>query len=224
MAPGQDNTMTDKETLWAILKLTSNGSNWVTFKTCFLFAMAGRDVGGHFNRSDTAPPAPTLSTLDEIKWTTADRDRQQTHSLAVKKWKHNEHVACAQLAQVISDSLLITIQHAGTMADMWQIIITEFDRKGRMVQVDLCRRMMEKHMSETDDIRDHLNDMALSYEHLSSMGVAIHDEDYASMVLMSLPNSYTTHLETLVDAAISSGCTFTAQDFISKAIELLDQQ
>src|SRR5882724_3543616 len=107
---------------------------------------------------------------------------------------------------------------------MWQIIVTEFDRKGCMVQVDLCCHMMEKCMSETDDICAHLDDMALSYERLSGMGVAIHDEDYASMVLMSLPNSYTTHLETLTDATISSRCTFTTQDFISKAIELLDKQ
>jgi len=215
--------MTDKETLWAIPKLTSDGSNWVTFKTCFLFAMAGCDVGGHFNRSDTAPPTPTLRTPDETKWTTIDRDRQQTHPLAVKKWKHNEHITCTQLAQVVLDSLIIRTQHAGTVADMWQIIVTEFDRKGCMVQVDLCCHMMEKCMSETDDICAHLDDMALSYERLSGMGVAIHDEDYASMVLMSLPDSYTTHLETLVDTAISSGCTFTAQDFISKAIELLDK-
>jgi len=55
------------------------------------------------------------------------------------------------------------------------------------------------------------------------MGVTIHDEDYASMVLMSLPDSYTTHLETLMEAAISSGHTFTTQDFISKAIELSDK-
>ena len=67
MGPGQDNTMTDKETLWAIPKLTSDGSNWVTFKTCFLFAMAGHNVDGHFNGSDTAPPVPTFSTLDETK-------------------------------------------------------------------------------------------------------------------------------------------------------------
>ena len=79
-------------------------------------------------------------------------------------------------------------------------------------------------MSETDDIRTHLDDMALSYEHLSGMGVAIHDEEYASMVLMSLPDSYTTHLETLADATISSRHTFTAQYFISKAIELLDKR
>ena len=93
MGPSQYNTMTDKETLWAIPKLTSDGSNWVTFKTHFLFAMAGHNVNGHFDRSDTTPPAPTLSTLDETKWTTTDRDRQQTHSLAVKKWKHDKHIA-----------------------------------------------------------------------------------------------------------------------------------
>ena len=72
MGPSQDNTMTDKETLWAIQKLTSNVSNWVTFKTCFLFAMASHDVNGHFDGSDTTPPAPTFSTPDETKWTTAD--------------------------------------------------------------------------------------------------------------------------------------------------------
>ena len=55
------------------------------------------------------------------------------------------------------------------------------------------------------------------------MGVVIHDKDYASMVLMSLPESYTTHLEMLADVAVSSGHTFTAYDFITKAIELSDK-
>jgi len=31
-----------------------------------------------------------------------------------------------------------------------------------------------------DDIRAHLDNMALTYEHLSGMGTAIHDEDYSS--------------------------------------------
>jgi len=44
------------------------------------------------------------------------------------------------------------------------------------------------------------------------------------MILMSLPNTYTTHLETLADMAISSGCMFTAHDFISKVTELVDKQ
>ena len=41
MGPGQDSyNMNDKETLWAIPKLSPNSSNWVMFKTWFLFTMA----------------------------------------------------------------------------------------------------------------------------------------------------------------------------------------
>src|SRR5882724_9719985 len=146
MGPGQDNSttlMSDKEPIWAIPKLAPDGSNWVMFKTCFLFAMAGHDIGGHFNRSETTPLAPTYSTPDKAKWTTMDRDKNQAYLLLVRKWRHDEHVACTQLAQVVSDSLLIKIQRAGAVANMWDIITTEFNRKGRMVQVDLHQRMME---------------------------------------------------------------------------------
>jgi len=83
--------------------------------------------------------------------------------------------------------------------------------------------MMEKPVSEIDDIRAHLDNMALSHEHLSGMGITIHNKDYVSMVLMSLPDSYTTYLETLADAAISSRRTFTAPEFIARAIELADK-
>ena len=84
MGPRQDNsTMStnDKETLWVIPKLTTDGSNWVTFKTQFLFAMAGRNVDGHFDGSDATLPTPTDSTSDDTKWTTMDCDKSQTHSL-----------------------------------------------------------------------------------------------------------------------------------------------
>ena len=66
--------------------------------------------------------------------------------------------------------------------------------------------------------------LEFSYECLSSMGVTLHDEDYASMVLMSLPKSYSTHLETLTDSANSSGRKSTAHDFIVKATELFDKR
>ena len=87
---------------------------------------------------------PTYSTSDEAKWTTTDRDKNQAYLLLVRKWRHDEHVTCAQLAQVMSDSLLIRIQHAGMVADTWNTVIMEFDQKGHMVQVDLHRRIMEK--------------------------------------------------------------------------------
>ena len=143
MGPGQHKSSmstNNKETLWAIPKLATDGSNWVMFKTQFLFAMAGCDVDGHFDGSDPMPPAPTYSTSDEAKLTATDWDKIQAYLSLVRKWKHDEHVTHAQLAQVISDSLLIRIQHACSMAIKWNIIVTESDRKGHMAQVDLHQR------------------------------------------------------------------------------------
>ena len=65
--------------------------------------------------------------------------------------------------------------------------------------------------------------MALMHEQLSGMGVTLHDKDYVSMVLMSLPETYSTHLETLVDLATSAGWSFTTNNFIMKTIKLYDK-
>ena len=108
MGPSQDSyNMNDKETLWAIPKLSPNSSNWVTFKTRFLFTMAGHDLKGHFDGSDPAPLFPTYRMADESRWTAMGKDKNQAYLPLTKKWKHDEHVQCAQLAQVVLDSLLI---------------------------------------------------------------------------------------------------------------------
>ena len=73
MGPIQDNSnMNNKETLLGIPKLAPDSSNWVTFKTWFLFTMAGHNLKGHFDGSDSTPPVPTYSTPDEVKWTATD--------------------------------------------------------------------------------------------------------------------------------------------------------
>jgi|SRR5882724_3273817 len=72
---------------------------------------------------------------------------------------------------------------------------------------------------DTDDIHTHLDEMAFIHKCLSRMGVALHDHDYASIVLMSLPKSYTTHLKTLDNAASSSRNPLTAHNLITKAID-----
>ena len=82
---------------------------------------------------------------------------------------------------------------------------------------------MEKRVQEMDDIQAHLDEMALSYECLSGMGVILHDEDYVSMVLMSFPKTYSMHLKTLTDFENSSSHKFITHDFIIKVTELFDK-
>src|SRR5882724_3562707 len=102
---------------------------------------------------------------------------------------------------------------------MWGTIVTEFNKKGCMIQVDLCQKMMDKQASDANDIQAHLDKMALMHKFPSGMGVTLHDNYYLSMVLMSLPESYTLHLETLADMASSSRNPIT-HTFIMKVIDL----
>src|SRR5882724_1786749 len=117
MGPSQEQS-TERDTPLSIPKLSLDGSNWVTFKTCFLYAMGGRDVEEHFDGSDNAPHQLTLSTPDESKWTMADRERNKDYLRSERKWQHNEKVTHTQLAQVVSDSLLIRIQHAKSITEI----------------------------------------------------------------------------------------------------------
>jgi len=126
--------------------------------------MGGHDIEGHFDGSETPPTQPTLTSLDKMRWTAADKELNSAHFAEMRKWQHNEKIACTQLAQVVSDSLLICIQHAKGIADMWETIIPEFDRKGHMIQVELCGKMMEKQASDANDIQAHLDEMVLMHE------------------------------------------------------------
>src|SRR5882724_4242701 len=183
MGPGQDQTI-EWDTPFSILQLSQDRSNWITFKTCFLYAMGGCDIEGHFNGSEKTPTQPTFSSLDEKRWTMMDKELNEAYLAETRRWQCNKKVVHAQLAQVMSDSLLIHIQYATTVADMWKTMVTEFNKKGQMIQIDLHCKMMEKRAADSDDIRAYLDEIALMHEFLSSMGAALHDDDYASMILM----------------------------------------
>ena len=106
--------------------------------------MGSHDIEGHFDESETPPTQPTLSSPDEMRWTAADKELNSAYLIVARKWQCNEKIVHAQLAQVMSDSLLICIQHSKGIANMWGAIVSEFDKKGCMIQVDLCQKMMEK--------------------------------------------------------------------------------
>ena len=134
----------EHDSTFSIPKLSPDGSNWVTFRTRFLFAMDSHDIKGHFDGSTTTPSQPTLSSQDEKRWTVVDKELNDAYLGLARKWQCNKKVAHTQLAQVVPDSLLIHIQHARSTTNMWYAIITEFDKKGHIIQVDLCCKMMDK--------------------------------------------------------------------------------
>ena len=62
---------------------------------------------GHLDGSELPPTLLTPLRADPVCLTSVDKEKIEVHHVAHKKWKHDENIAWVQLAQGISDSLLI---------------------------------------------------------------------------------------------------------------------
>jgi gag-polypeptide of LTR copia-type len=79
--------------------------------------------------------------------------------------------------------------------------------------------MLEKRANEGDDIPTHLDSIQLLYERLSGMGAPPSEDNYSSMIILSLPESYQVLLTTLGDATQQAGNPLNSNNYITKAIQ-----
>ena len=59
-----------------------------------------------------------------------------------------------------------------------------------MVAVDLRRKLQDEQCGESGDVRAHFDKLSDMFERLSSMGMTLTDDEYATILLGSLPGSY----------------------------------
>jgi hypothetical protein len=60
------------------------------------------------------------------------------------------------IASTIPDSLFLRVNGAKTAAEMWKKVTEEFEKKSKMVIVDLRRRLQDECCTKTGNVRTHL--------------------------------------------------------------------
>ena len=68
------------------------------------------------------------------------------------------------------------------------------EKKSRMVTVDMRHKLQAEKCPESGDVRAHLYKLQAMREDLASMGGSIDDEDFTSIILGSIPQSYDTYI------------------------------
>ena len=202
-------TTSKDDTLFRVPKLANDGSNWVAYKTRMKYAIASRGLTEHLDGTLAAPAHPTGDDQKAI----AD------YQSLFDTWNQNENLVRAQLAASIDDSMLMKLSHCDSATHMWKSLCHEFEGKMRMVQVDLRRKMLEIRANEGDNIPAHLDAIRHIYERLSGMGAPPSEDNYSSMIILSLPESYQVLLTTLGDAAQQANNPLTSDNYITKAVQ-----
>ena len=101
----------------------------------------------HINGTATEPAKPTFKPLAEGEVTTeqtaVQKKLKDEWKKEIKEWRQGEAIAKQQIASSIPDSLFMKIRAKGTAYDIWTELGKHFEKRSRMVSVDLRRRLQE---------------------------------------------------------------------------------
>src|ERR1700678_1025747 len=189
-----------------ISKLEADESNWVIFKDRFMFAAAAASLIDHIDGTGTVPSSPVTCTMDSGALTEIQQEALDEYAAELSRWRSGEAIIRQAIASTISDSLFLEVRKRESAKEMWDAVRDQREKKSRMVTVDMRRKLQAEKCPESGDIRAHLYKLQAMREDLASMGGSISDEDFTSIILGSIPQSYDTYI-----AAITATSTLLNQ-------------
>ncbi|KAJ7105548.1 hypothetical protein C8R44DRAFT_581935, partial [Mycena epipterygia] len=118
-----------------IPKCEADGTNWSVYKHRFTYAADASGLGDHLNDTylPPVPPTPPSSTPPSQ----AELDRKDTYEKALKAFKSGEAVVKQAIASTIPDAMFLRFMKAKSAALLWKNVSDEFEKKSKMVTVDL---------------------------------------------------------------------------------------
>jgi transposase InsO family protein len=151
----------------------------------------------------TTPVAPTVANTSQP---TADETRATNEYLARRRiWKSEQAVIKQGIATVIPDALFLKVKGAATAKEMWGKVKDEYEKKSKMVTVDLRRKLQDERCADGGDVKAHLDKLRTIREDLVAMGADPGDDNFVAIVLGSLPTKYESYLSALTGAATLLG-------------------
>jgi hypothetical protein len=100
---------------------------------------------------------------------------------------------------------------------MWKEIKMLHEGKSALVKADIRKRMLLACCDEGGDVKVHFGELNRLCQIMAGMGAIVDDEDYAAIIMGSLPDSYRPIISTLEAAAgYSSGSNCPGTNHCSK--------
>src|SRR5882762_7033078 len=109
------------------------------------------------------------------------------------------------IAATVPDHIFNRIKSKPNTMELWEALKAIYQTKTKMSVVDLGQKLQNIRCDEDGNIHAHFNLLSDMREQLASMGKTTDDDEFASILLASLPPSYETTQSTINAAADMSG-------------------
>ena len=190
-------------------KLAADGSNWVVYRDRMTWAMDSRLLSDHLTNV-SMPAAYGPGTINGV-------------TLAAR-WAQGEATVKQAIAASVPDSIFNRIKGSTRAKDVWDALKALFEGRTQMIIVDLRRQLQTMKCGEDDNVRTHFDTIANLREQLAAMGKTIADDEYASILLGSLPAAYDTTASAMSTTASLTNTTLTPNTVIRLVTDEYDRR
>jgi hypothetical protein len=171
-----------------------------------------------------APTAPATTATPPAVLTPAEVAAAEAYDKELKVYKSGQAIVKQVIASTIPDALFLRVKDANTAAELWKKVAEEFEKKSRMVTVDLRRRLQDERCNEIGNVRTHLEKLQTLHTDLIGMGADPGDENFTAIILGSLPPSFDPYLSAITATSTLLGKTLSPDDLIRGLNEEADRR
>jgi hypothetical protein len=181
---------------FSIPKLASDGGNWISYRDQMIWVFDNKCWAEHLT-TDTVPAA----------WVTIGTVTPQ------QRWDAEESSAKILIVASLPDHVFNRIKTKTNTKDIWDAIKEIYQKQSKMITVDLGQKLQGTKLGDDEDARAHFIQLSDMKEQLASMGKIIDDDEFASILLRSLPSSYESTVNA-INAAADQADTTVAPDWV----------
>lgn len=111
-------------------------------------------------------------------------------------WKSSNRKACLFITVAVTDLVFQSLSQTTLAAEIWRSLEKVYRPKSLLNKVIWRRRLEGICLHEGDDVREHINQVRMCNQNLSSMACGLDDKELTMRLMLSLPASY----DSLIDA------------------------
>ena len=193
-----------------LTKLAPNGLNWVTYRDCITWLFQTRKWSEHLTNDQVAQSYITAGDINGVT--------------PAQRWEAEECIITELIAESVPDTVLSKIRFKTNAMEIWTTLKGLYEGRTTMIVVDMTRKLQNTKCGEDDDVHAHFTKLDNMRDQISAMGKNFSNEEYASILLGSLPSCYSSTTSGMNAAAYYSGQPTTPDGVVKLITDEYDRR
>ena len=162
------------------------------------------------------------STSKEL--TTEQVSLIEKYTKDLNQYLQEQAIVFQQISSTIPDSLYLKIKGKPTVKEAWDALKANFERRSRMITIELRKRLQDTRCAENGNLRTHFDTIQTMREELESLGTILSEQDFSAIILGSLLKSYDQFLSAVTTTASVLKQDLDPEDLMQTIIDEYDRQ